>query len=334
MEKQRIVWIDKAKGICIILVVLHHSLIHTHADFLVSNTNLEIFFMPLYFALSGIFFKTYSSFSNFVIRKINKLNVPFLFFYILGSIILPLLLEFLSINLFSEYTLNELAMDCLYNHCRCVNGPLWFLLCLFISNLFFFVIVNATNNIKHIVFGALIFGFIGLLLSINKYELPFCMSTSFTCMPFFCMGFLFNSMGLLYNQILSRTQFILFIIGSILSIYLGAEEAVFSENRYENPYTIHLLSFIGTLFILLLSKRIGKIRFVSYVGRYSLIALCTHLFFIRIFYHLFHSVINSVSILFVLCSIFTIFSCYLIIPFFLKYLPKFVAQKDFLCVKS
>ena len=79
-------------------------------------------------------------------------------------------------------------MDCLYNHCRCVNGPLWFLLCLFISNLFFFVIVNATNNIKHIVFGALIFGFIGLLLSINKYELPFCMSTSFTCIPFFVWG--------------------------------------------------------------------------------------------------------------------------------------------------
>ena len=145
---------------------------------------------------------------------------------------------------------------------------------------------------------------------------------------------MFNSMGLLYNQILSRTQFILFIIGSILSIYLGVEEAVFSENRYENPYTIHLLSFIGTLFILLLSKRIGKIRFVSYVGRYSLIVLCTHLFFIMIFYHLFHSVINRVSILFVLCSIFTIFSCYFIIPFFLKYFPKFVAQKDFLCVKS
>ena len=98
MKKQRIVWIDTAKGICIILVVLYHSLIHTHADFLLRNTNVENFLsafrMPLYFALSGIFFKTYSSFSNFVIRKINKLIVPFLFFYILGSIILPLLLEF------------------------------------------------------------------------------------------------------------------------------------------------------------------------------------------------------------------------------------------------
>ena len=94
MKKQRIVWIDTAKGICIILLVLYHSLIHTHADFLLSNTNLEIFFMPLYFALSGIFFKTYSSFSNFVIRKINKLNVPFFFFFILEKIIITLLLEF------------------------------------------------------------------------------------------------------------------------------------------------------------------------------------------------------------------------------------------------
>ena len=144
------------------------------------------------------------------------------------------------------------------------------------------------------------------------------------------MGFLFNSMGLLYNQILSRTQFILFIIGSILSIYLGAEEAVFSENRYENPYTIHLLSFIGTLFILLLSNRIGKIRFVSYVGRYSLIVLCTHLFFIRIFYHLFHSVINSVSILFVLCSIFTIFFLLFDYFIFFEVFTKICCTKGFL----
>ena len=89
MEKQRIVWIDKAKGICIILVVLHHSLIHTHADFLLSNTNVENFLsafrMPLYFALSGIFFKTYSSFSIFVIRKINKLIVPFVNYQGLGT---------------------------------------------------------------------------------------------------------------------------------------------------------------------------------------------------------------------------------------------------------
>ena len=338
MAKQRIVWIDTAKGICILLVVIYHSLIHTHADCLLRNTNVENFLcafrMPLYFALSGIFFKTYCSFGNFIIRKVNKLIVPFLFFYILGSIIMPLLLEYLSLNLFSEYSLNELVTDCIYNHCRRVNGPLWFLPCLFVSNLLFYVIQKVSKNITYIVFGTILFGFIGVLLSINKIELPFCMSTSFTCVPFFCLGFVFNSAGLLNRPILSRNQMLAFTIVSILLIYLFAEEAVFSENRYENPNTVYFFSIIGTLFILLLSKKMGEIRFISYVGRYSLIVLCTHLFFIRLFYHLFHNIINSVSILCLLCSMFTILLCYLIIPFFLNHFPKFVAQKDLLCVKS
>lgn len=337
MTKQRIEWIDTAKGICIILVVLYHSLIHTHADYLLRNTNVENFLcafrMPLYFALSGIFFKTYCSFDNFVIRKVNKLIVPFMFFYLLGSIFMPLLLEFLSINLFPKYTLNELIIDCLYNHCRRINGPLWFLPCLFLSNLFFYIIVKTSKNIIHIVFGSVLFGFIGVLLSINQIELPLCMSTSFACMPFFCLGFVYNSLRGLNKSILSKKQLVVYSIVSIIIIYLFAEEAVFSENRYENPYTIYLLSIVGILLILLISKRIGKIRLISHIGRYSLIVLCTHLFFIRIFYHLFHNVFNSVSILFLSCSILTIFSSYLIIPLFLNYLPKFVAQKDFLYVK-
>lgn len=223
MTKQRIAWIDTAKGICIVLVVLYHSLIHTHADCLLRNTNVENFLcafrMPLYFALSGIFFKTYCSFDNFVIRKVNKLIIPFLFFYLFGSIFVPLLLEFLSFNLFPEYTFKELVTDCMYNHCRRINGPLWFFPCLFISNLYFYIIVKASKNIIHIFLGSVLLGFIGVLLSIYKIELPFCMSTSFVCIPFFCLGFVFNSMGGLNKSILSKNQMVVFSISSIIIIY-------------------------------------------------------------------------------------------------------------------
>lgn len=65
---------------------------------------------------------------------------------------------------------------------------------------------------------------------------------------------------------------------------------------------------MGILLILLISKRIGRIRFISYIGRYSLIVLCTHLIFVRIFYHIFHNVFNSVSILFfIMLNIYVIF---------------------------
>ena len=78
-EKQRIEYIDLAKGICICLVVWNHNcngFVRTPFYF-----TAMIFRMPLYFFLSGLFFKTYGEFVNFCLRKTNKLFVPFLVFH-------------------------------------------------------------------------------------------------------------------------------------------------------------------------------------------------------------------------------------------------------------
>lgn len=53
-ENKRIDWIDLAKGLCICLVVLHHL----SWDLAGSTLMIQIR-MPLYFILSGIFFKDY-----------------------------------------------------------------------------------------------------------------------------------------------------------------------------------------------------------------------------------------------------------------------------------
>lgn len=77
--KQRIQFIDLAKGICITLVVLHHC--HIETPYLVYIR------MPLYFILSGLFFKTYDGLADFTKRKINKILIPFLFFYSISFIL-------------------------------------------------------------------------------------------------------------------------------------------------------------------------------------------------------------------------------------------------------
>lgn len=80
--QQRIEFIDLAKGICIILVVLLH---------IVPSANIpELRFIriPLYFILSGLFFKDYGSFRNFLKKKVNNILIPFLFFYVVSYLIL------------------------------------------------------------------------------------------------------------------------------------------------------------------------------------------------------------------------------------------------------
>ena len=69
------------------------------------------------------------------------------------------------------------------------------------------------------------------------------------------------------------------------------------------------------LLTLLLSKKMGKIRIISYVGRYFLIVLCTH-FYYENFLSFMYNELHNISIL-LLCSIFTFLSCYIIIQFFI-----------------
>ena len=140
--QKRIEFLDLAKGICIILVVVFHMTNYYHvsmpaADFFKS------FRLPLYFFLSGLFFKSYSGFSDFFVRKVNKLLVPFLFWYLLLSVLVPYLLFQLFGISFSEKNMNITFVDCLLNFYvneNFPNAPLWFLLCLFEVNILFFAI--------------------------------------------------------------------------------------------------------------------------------------------------------------------------------------------------
>ena len=67
-------------GFCILLVVMFH------AELLDKGTPcLGMLRMPFYFALSGLFFKDYGGFKT-ILKKINKLLIPFLFFYIINRV--------------------------------------------------------------------------------------------------------------------------------------------------------------------------------------------------------------------------------------------------------
>ena len=87
-KENRIAYIDLAKGFCIALVVFYHSKGVLGVQYLI-----DIFFvsfrLPLYFFLSGLFFKEYGSFQNFFIKKTNRLLIPFFFFYFCFSVLMP-----------------------------------------------------------------------------------------------------------------------------------------------------------------------------------------------------------------------------------------------------
>lgn len=111
------------KGICITLVVATHCGVciphYLPLGFEINMALINIR-MPLYFSLSGFFFKEYMSFSDFVVRKVNKLIVPYVFFaifpYALLFVIWP---ETIPQNTQGIYIPLRLVIEPM-------NGTLWF----------------------------------------------------------------------------------------------------------------------------------------------------------------------------------------------------------------
>lgn len=146
--QQRIEFIDLAKGICIILVVLLH---------IVPSANIpELRFIriPLYFILSGLFFKDYGSFRNFLKKKVNNILIPFLFFYVVSYLIYYIIRLFVP-NL---YIANASGILDVFTQRNLFNGPLWFLLCLFWTNAYFCIISLIFNKERYRAIIVLIIG--------------------------------------------------------------------------------------------------------------------------------------------------------------------------------
>ncbi|MBQ6050567.1 MAG: acyltransferase family protein [Bacteroidaceae bacterium] len=94
----RLPYFDLAKGVCILLVILYH-LQEAYEVYLPSDRFLLLVRMPLYYFLSGFFFKEYDGFTSFAKKKVKRLLIPFLFFYLFTSVLLPILANrFLGIS--------------------------------------------------------------------------------------------------------------------------------------------------------------------------------------------------------------------------------------------
>lgn len=162
--KGRIEYIDLAKGICIFLVVLHHveGRMDVHLPF---DEYLRVCRMPMYFLLSGIFFKPYKNFCEFVIKKTNKLLVPFIFFLILSDVCFNLLLKLYKHGL-NGLNMYDWSLG-FYNFFseKIINVPIWFLWCLFVLNILFYLVYLFVEkmhwNRTIVLFIAFFIGYVG-----------------------------------------------------------------------------------------------------------------------------------------------------------------------------
>lgn len=327
MSNNRIEFIDLAKGICILYIVLGHIGVNINFPGLGNMINIA---MPTFFVLSGLFVKSYGSVKSFLINKINKILIPFLFFYLLGYSV------FYVVNWIEPGLVVSDAKSVLdvFSQRQYFNGPIWFLLALFWTNIMFCVIHEYLSKewLRAVV--VLLIGVVGMYLGRNDIYLPCVVDSAMTALPFFYFGYWLKQSDLLsanrYDKYNWLWVLLLYGVSVGLSWRSGYAHIGFHYNNVVgNVFVIYLLAVCSVMAVLLLCKIVKRVPFVSYCGRYSIILLCTH--------HLFYRPIKLVlmNLEFVpteyvvwITAVLTLLCCYISIPFCIKYIPYFTAQKN------
>ncbi len=346
METKRIDFIDLAKGLCIIFVVIFHLEIIFDSHSLFSEIA-QCFRMPLYFILSGLFFKDYGGFKYFLVKKTNKLAIPYIFFYITNILLFPYIRYLTLPSHYEEPIIGTNYLFCFYFE-KANDGPnaIWFLLCLFILNLIFYAIFAISKHVSTyfheresssrfillLILLSLIVGYIGYHLGTHNIKLNMYLDSALTVVPFFCFGFLLRKYtNVLYPNRFDRYNFLFIIISLILIIYLGHHISYRSNVYYVSIFSLYFSGIAGSLAILFIAKYIKKMPVISYIGRYSIIMLCTHEIIISlmkiVFYFLNIDISNTTRQIISFFAI-IILETTVVIPFMIKYMPYVTAQKD------
>lgn len=281
--KERISWIDVARGIGIILVIYGHTLGSSGHRYLIYS-----FHMPLFFFLSGLVFRSRSgeTYKQSLMKDIKRIMIPYFIFafasLFLWFIILPpenqtsstILKQFIGI-LYGNASHGYLA----------INTVLWFLPCLFITKQIFWFLSKLPKNLLAIsLIGFSIIGYISSLYFSNL-RFPYGFETALTGIVFFGMGYLWNFIPEKININLDRYIIFLTAIFAFLTIYFAdlnwqiyGLQIDLRLNRLNNYFYFYIAAISGILATIFISKIIDKNRLLEYLGRNTMPLFIWHYF--------------------------------------------------------
>ena len=287
---KRIEYMDIARGIGILLVVLGHNDFEVLSLF--ARQIIYSFHIPLFFFLSGYFVNTSISFLDYFKKRFNGLLKPFLFTLFL--------IYFTSIS-FEKMGFNTAIsriVKSLYGTGHYIDWvQLWFLPHLFVVSLYAFLFITLAGRLKNrwLTWGLLLVTLaIGLrfLHTFYPFALPvFGKEYELWGLPFsldlvLLSGFFFILGNEVRQASSERTFDNLFLlvgagIGLFLLNYLFPYLIDFNIRQYDSFLVNTTEAILGILFILALSRQIElhTIRLASvfkYLGSISLIILLFH----------------------------------------------------------
>ncbi|MDI9520821.1 MAG: acyltransferase family protein [Bacillota bacterium] len=350
-QKERILWIDIAKGYGIFFIVLGHVLrTGVVRQFLYS------FHVPFFFILSGLTYRPSERTMNFFKKRFKTILIPYFVFGLISILIYRILAIYIDVDFELRTGILENIVGMFYGNPRTDlmkwNLPLWFLPSLF-STMFIAEILESILD-KHIqkqkwlravvVFLCL---FLGLVLhnAIKQYDikLPFFLESLFFLLGFFELG-VFISPLIQKKEISEKIKkrpatsllmsLCLILIGLFASLINGSTEVIaISYGSYPILFVVSAISIsFGLIIVSFITPSTLQIQLIGFS---SLSILLLHKFPILLFQFIIpftkkalekpSSLLGFVTSLIV--SVLTIFLCLLASKVIEKLLPEILGKK-------
>lgn len=333
LQNNRILWVDIAKGIGILLVLIGHISQNQYISSFIYS-----FHMPLFFMISGYL---YNNKKNYIKKKIKSILIPYLFFAIISFIYWYCIERNLReqdvspINAFINIWLARGG-----NSNYVFNIALWFLPCLLFVEIIFHLLQRRIKNNKILSVIIFIFSIIGYIYAkLNLVRLPLCIDISFTAIAFYFLGYLWRNECEYYFEKLKLSKVTKIFIFGICFLFI----AVFSQfstnidmNNLQFPFYIclYILPIVGFFMIYIISTVIKQNKILQYLGNNTLIIMGVHEPIKRIIIELLHRIfkiqteilrVNFIWI--ILTTIVLLLVCLPIIYIINNYLPFLIGRK-------
>lgn len=264
----RIEYIDIAKGLGMILVVIGHCI--NGKTF--SGTWINSFHMPLFFILSGLCFseKKYPVFLPFLKKRVKTLLLPCIYFSILVTS--------LSTLTHGKFTFQRLIDQTL-------PGALWFVFILFLTEILYYFIQKHNKN-KIYTFSCL---FLCLLIGITLNRVGFkpshSLCSTFTATFYYGLGHILKNNIYkfpLYNKKILIASLLLCLPGIL--VLITNQSIDLCENNIPEPELLYIfMSISGSFGLIILSTlKVNPMykKIILYIGKNTLVILSLHLLFI------------------------------------------------------
>lgn len=332
--KHRVEFVDLAKGFCILIIALTHTFGDSGGQ---TMEFLSIFKIPVFFMLSGFFFREYDSFFVFLKKKTNQLLIPVIFSFLIFS--LDWTIFFSIINEEPLCVINLFFLPDTWKINFGLSPSTWFLVCLFQIFIFYYFLYKIFHNRFILLMAVFAIGGFGYYLNVIDISLPIWIDTAITTLPFFVIGrMIWREEGLLQKPT-ADIHYLLFAISFVVIILLfltmdADDNTFYAANRYTSVSFVRLYlgGFFGSIFMILVSRFIGRLPIVSYIGRYSIVVLITHQFYLFVIRNVLYQINVSQDSAWVSVGVFFIIVLISLptIKYGIKYLPYCFAQKELL----